>query len=74
MTWKTILMDTISSNEHDKDWTFLTTLQKEQAPWLTEAEIEECVVLSVVKEYQCYQLDWAYYNENRKSQSISEAA
>ncbi len=74
MNWKTILMDTISSNEYDKDWAFLTTLQKEQAPWLSEAEIEECVVLSVIKEYKCYELDWAYYNENREIQKVITAA
>lgn len=64
MNWKKTLLEQINSHNPEKDWEFLLNLQKEQAPWLSKKEIEECVVLSVIREYDCSKLDWEYFTSH----------
>lgn len=64
----------IDSKNVESDWKMLTWLQKEQAPWLTEAEIEDCVIFSLVKHYEDYELSWLWWNDQTAHHSESLAA
>ena len=66
----TFLLD---SKDVQADWDFLVTLQKEQAPWLSQDEAEDCVIYSLVKHYRDYPLSWMWYNET-ESFSHQQAA
>lgn len=72
--WKQVLLTTIHSEDFEKDWDFLLTLQKEQAPWLSEKELEKCVVESVIKLYGSHKLDWLYFNEESEDSSQHSVA
>ena len=68
--WKEHLLETIGSTQPEKDWQFLMTLQKEQAPWLSDDMLEQCVVESVIKLHRDHKLDWLYWEfKNIKNHS-----
>jgi hypothetical protein len=64
----------IDSNDVESDWQMLTWLQREQAPWLSEPEVEDCVIYSLVKHYNDYELSWLWYSNQAAEQSESLAA
>ena len=64
----------INSKDVESDWKMLTWLQKEQAPWLSDSEIEDCVIYSIVKCYEDYELSWLWYEAKASHQSESLAA
>ncbi len=61
----------LDSKNVESDWQMLTWLQKEQAPWLSKDEVEDCVIFSLVKFYGDHQLSWLWWQD--KSQAISES-
>ncbi|EQC50590.1 hypothetical protein [Bacteriovorax sp. DB6_IX] len=64
----------MDSKNVESDWKMLTWLQKEQAPWLSDSEVEDCVIYSLVKCYDDYELSWLWYESNAEHYSDSLAA
>lgn len=59
----------IHSQNVENDWKMLTWLQKEQAPHLGQEEIEDCVIYSLVRHYEDYELSWMWHQEKSHGES-----
>ena len=70
--WKEYLLKSIDSSDYENDWNHLLTLQKEQAPWLSYEQLEECVVFSFVKLQGNHKLDWLYWEYKKSLSNHSE--
>lgn len=54
----------LNSANPENDFSFLCALQKEQAPWLSDSLIQDCVIYSLVKYYGDYTLSYMWYEES----------
>ncbi len=64
----------LESKTPQKDMDLLITLQKEQAPWLSTEEATDCVVFSLVRYYEDYQLSFLWWSDAIESHYSQKAA
>ena len=55
-------------------WKLLTSLQSEQAPWLNEAQVQDCVIDSLAHTYQDYELCELFFCQNSPDNIKTTAA
>ncbi|EQC46275.1 hypothetical protein [Bacteriovorax sp. Seq25_V] len=64
----------LDSKSPQQDFDLLISLQKEQAPWLSNEEAIDCVIFSLVRYYEDYQLSYLWWNEMTQSHYEQRAA
>ena len=64
----------LTKTDGAQTWQLLKTLQKEQAPWMDNSEIENAVIYSLVKLHNDYQLSWLWHQEQCANKETTIAA